>query len=249
MPDAKKRWLVTIPVFTHVLPQAFYQFLLIFTRAGRELTEQGHELVLMALERQILHMGMNRAVDVVLEGDYAGLICFDDDCICPDWCIPRLVAHAEAGRDFVAGMGYMRNYPHTTTVGKLYTEGVTRHEDTGEAAGFYWLDSLPMKERGLLEADFCGLPVAIWSRRALEACVKPVFGTTDADGGSMTHDVFMCRRLKAAGIPVLVDTSIECGHIAPAPIINSLTRQGARAAIRIIDAAGEQAKEIEAVPV
>lgn len=250
MPETpKKRWLVAIPVFTHILPAAFYNFLVLFTRAGRELPAMGHELALLSLERQLLHMGMNKAVDTVLEGDFAGLIAFDDDCLPPDWVIPRLIAHAEAGRDFVAGMGYMRNYPHTTTVGKYYAEGVTQHADTGEAAGFYWLDKLPEKARGLYEADFCGLPVALWTRRALEVCQKPVFGTTEVDGGAMTHDVYMCRRLQAAGIPVLVDTTLECGHIAPAPIVNSVTREGARAAVRVVEQAAKQAKEIEAVPV
>ena len=243
----KKRWVVTVPIFTHVLPQAFYRFCIAFYRAGRDLPP-GHELHLLALERQILHMGMNTAVDEVLNGGFDGLIAFDDDCIQPDWVIPRLVAHADAGRDFVAGMGYMRNYPHTTTVGKYYAEGLTIQSD-GTAAGFYWLDKLPTKERGLFKADFCGLPAAIWTRRALELCDKPVFGTTDKDGGAMTHDVFMCRRLTDAGIDVLVDTALECGHIAPAPIIDSVTRDGARAAVSFIDRAKKRAVEIEAAPV
>ena len=249
MPETSpKRWLVVIPCFTHILPAAFYNFLCLFTRAGRELAALGHDLVLMPAERQILHMAMNQAVDMALEQNCAGLIAFDDDCLPPDWVIPRLTAHAEAGRDFVAGVGYMRNFPHTTTVGKYYAEGVTVHGD-GTAAGFYWLDRLPEKARGLYEADFCGLPVALWTRKALEQMTKPVFGTTDADGGGMTHDVFMCRRLTDAQIPVLVDTTIECGHIAPAPIVNSVTREGARAAVRITDRLKQQTKEIEAAPV
>jgi hypothetical protein len=248
MPEpTRKRWLVVIPVFTHVLPAAFYNFLVAFYRAGRDAT--AHDFTIMQAERQLLHMGMNKAVETVLAGDYAGLIAFDDDCLPPDWVVPRLLAHTDAGRDFVAGMGYMRNYPHTTTVGKYYPEGMTYEASTGQYTGFYWLDSLPMKERGLLEADFCGLPVAIWTRRALERMPKPVFGTTEKDGGEMTHDIFMSRRLKAAGIPVLVDTTIECGHIAPAPIITSITRDGARAAVRVVDAAAKRARETEAVPV
>ena len=242
-----KRWLVVVPIFTHVLPQAFYNFACIFLRAGKDIA--GHSFVLMNAERQILHMCMNKAVEVVLANDYAGMIAFEDDCLPPPYVIDRLITHTEKGRDFVAGMGYMRNYPHTTTVGKHYAEGLTYQADTNSYAQFYWLDKLPTKERGLYEADFCGLPVAIWTKKALEQCAKPVFGTSDGNGGEMTHDVFMSRRLKAAGIPVLVDTSIECGHIAPAPIVNSLTRDGAREAVRIIDLVAKEAREIEAAPV
>lgn len=244
----KQRWLVVVPIFTHVLPAAFYNFLCIFLRAGQDLGEK-HSFVLMNAERQILHMCMNKAVEVVLDQDYAGMIAFDDDCLPPAWVIDRLIAHTEKGRDFVAGMGYMRNYPHTTTVGKLYDEGLTYQADSNSYSQFYWLDRLPTKERGLYEADFCGLPVAIWTKSALRKCQKPVFGTSDNQGGEMTHDVFMSRRLKAAGIPVLVDTSIECGHIAPAPIVTSLTRDGAREAVRVINEVSKQAREIEAAPV
>jgi hypothetical protein len=243
----KRRWLVVVPVFTHVLPAAFYNFLCIFLRAGADV--KGHSFVLMNAERQILHMIMNKAVEIVVSQDYAGLIAFDDDCLPPPYVLDRLIAHTEKGRDFIAGMGYMRNYPHTTTVGKHYPEGLTYQHDVNAYSAFYWLDALPTKERGVMEADFCGLPVAIWTKAALQRCERPVFGTVGKDGGEMTHDVFMCRRLKAAGIPVLVDTSIECGHIAPAPIVNSLTRTGAREAVRIMDAAVKQAVEIEAAPI
>ncbi len=242
-----KRWLVGVPSFTHILPAAGYNFLCIFLRAGKDLT--GHSFVLMNAERQILHMCMNKAVEIVLEQDYDGMIAFDDDCLPPPHVVGRLIAHTEAGREFVAGMGYMRNYPHTTTVGKLYPEGLTYQADTNTYSAFYWLDKLPMQERGLITADFCGLPVAIWTKAALEKCEKPVFGTTDKQGGEMTHDVFMSRRLTAAGIPVLIDTTIECGHIAPAPVITSVTREGARAAVAFTDHVAKTAREIEAVPV
>ena len=242
-----KRWLVVIPIFTHVLPVAFYNFLCIFLRAGKDIA--GHSFVLMNAERQILHMCMNKAVEVVLSQDFDGLIAFDDDCLPPPYVIDRLIAHTEKGREFVAGMGYMRNYPHTTTVGKHYPEGMTYQADTNSYSAFYWLDTLPTQERGLMEADFCGLPVAIWTKAALQKCEKPVFGTTDKDGGEMTHDVYMSRRLKAAKIPVLVDTCIECGHIAPAPTITSVTRHGARAAVAFIDKASKAAADIEAAPV
>jgi hypothetical protein len=245
MPEPRQKdWLVVIPVFTHVLPQAFYNFLVLFTAAGRDLPQ--HRLHLMPAERQLLHMAMNQAVDVTLANGFDGMLAFDDDCLPPDHAIARLIAHAERGRDFVAGMGFMRNYPHTTTIGKYYREGLTYRPDTHEASTFEWLDRLPMKERGLIEADFCGLPIAIWTRRALERMPKPVFGTAGPDGGQMTHDVFMCGRLREAGIPVLVDTSIECGHIGPAPLITSVTREAARAAVRITDEAVRRQKVVEA---
>lgn len=243
----EKCWLIVVPVFMQVLPKAFYNFFAMAMRAGRDLYPEGYTFVLMQAERQILHMAMNKAADAVLEHGYAGLLAFDDDCLPPADCITRLIRHHEAGHDFVAAMGYMRNYPHTTTVGKYYPEGPTLIGSTGEVAPFYWMDALPHRSRGLIEADFCGVPAMLLSRAALDRMQKPVFGTTDASGGQMTHDVFMCRRLQAAKIPVLVDTAIECGHITEAPVVDSVTREAARLAVRTQQRA-EAAARIEQVP-
>lgn len=246
MPESK-RWLIVVPIFQSVLPKAFYNFAALFMRTAHDLTAEGYSFDLMQAERQILHMAMNKAVDAVLERGYAGLLAFDDDCLPPADGVVRLIRHHEAGHDFVAAMGYMRNYPHTITVGKYYTEGPTLIASTGELAPFYWLDALPHRERGLIEADFCGVPLVLLARAAIEKLQKPVFGTSDASGGQMTHDVFMCRRLQDAKIPVLVDTSIECGHIAEAPVIDSVSREAARLAVRLNQRA-TAAAQVKQVP-
>lgn len=247
MPETsnEKRWLIVVPVFYSVLPAAFYAFMAVMLRTARDLTDYTFDV--MQAERMLLHSAMNQAADAVLERGYAGLIAFDDDCLPPHDAVVRLMKHYEAGREFVAAMGYMRNYPYTTTVGRYYAEGPTMITSTGECAGFYWLDALPTKQRGLLEADFCGVPLMLLSRAAIEKVQKPMFGHQDATGGQMTHDVFMCRRLQDAKIPVLVDTSIECGHITSAPVVDGVTREAARAAVRIAERAQAAAK-IEQVP-
>lgn len=231
MPTEKPRWLIVIPVFQVVLPEAFYNFCALMMRAGRDL-HQTHSFEIMQASRSLLHMVMNSAAQAVLEKDYAGMVVFDDDCLPPADCITRLMKHAADGLDFVAGMGYMRLYPYTTTVGKYYDEGMTLIEETGETAGHHWLDKLPTKERGLIEADFCGFPVVMMTRRLIEKVEKPFFGTADKHGGQMTHDVFACRRVQDAGVKVLVDTTIECGHITAAPVIDGVTRTVARAAVQ-----------------
>lgn len=235
----RPRWLLVVPVFYSVLPPAFYNFCALMMRTGRDLSGQ-YEFALMQAERQLLHVAMNSAVEAVLTHEYSGLIAFDDDCLPPVDAITRLIQHAEAGHHYVAGMGYMRNYPHTTTVGKYYPEGMTLLANTQEACGFYWLDKLPTQPRGLLEVDFCGVPIVLMTRHLLERVEKPLFGFNDPSG-QMTHDVFCARRVQAAGFKVLVDTSIECGHIGPAPLITGVTRTVARAAVKWTEEAESQA--------
>jgi hypothetical protein len=243
--DNANRWLVVVPIFQTVLPEAFYNFTALFLRTARDLP--AYKFDVMSAGRSILHMVMNQAAELVVSKGYDGLIMADDDCLPPPDAIVRLIRHAERGHDFVSAMGFMRNYPYTTTVGKYYAEGPTLIEETGECSAFHWIDNLPMKRRGLLEADFCGLPLAVLTRAGIERCAKPVFGTTGDDGGSMTHDVFLCRRLQAAGIKVYVDTAIECGHITAAPVITSVTREAARLAVRVNQKA-EAAATVEQVP-
>jgi hypothetical protein len=75
-----------------------------------------------------------------------------------------------------------------------------------------------------------------------------LFGYADEAGGQMTHDIFCARRVKAAGYPILVDTTIECDHIGPPPLINSVTRDTARAAVQWSDKA-RAAAEVKEVAV
>jgi hypothetical protein len=226
-----QRWLIVVPVFQVVLPEAFYNFCALMMRTGRDL-HATHSFDIMQASRSLLHMVMNQAAQAVLDNGYAGMVVFDDDCLPPADAVTRLMKHASDGHDFVAAMGYMRLYPYTTTVGKYYDEGQTLIESTGELAGHHWLDKLPSRDRGLIEADFCGFPLVMMSRRLIEKVEKPFFGTADKHGGQMTHDVFACRRIQGAGFTVRVDTSIECGHITAAPVIDGVTRDVARAAVQ-----------------
>ena len=222
-----RKALIVVPTFAGVLPRPFKSFLEIATVAGRMCPDW--RFGFMVPERQSLPMAMNTAVHTLLAQDYDAIIAFDDDCFPPYDCIPRLLAHAEAGRSFVAGVGVMRSYPHTTTVAEVFPEGqsLVYQGDAITVKGHQWLDDVDALPE-LAEVDFCGVPVALMARACFEQVTAPWFGLHGDDGGTVTHDVFFCRKLKAAGIPVLVDTSIKCGHLAEAPIVTFENRSYAR---------------------
>jgi hypothetical protein len=210
-----RKALIVVPTFAGVQARPFRSFLEIAMVAGRD---PSWHYGFVAPERMTLPFAMNGAAAVVLQQGYDCLIAFDDDCFAPYDCIPRLLAHYDAGHPFVAGVGVMRGYPHTTTVAQVFEEGPTllQQGSTVKVVGHQWLDDITAM--GALEAvDFCGVPVAMIARSAFEQIPGPWFGLHADDGGSVTHDVFFCRKLKAAGIPVLVDTTIKCGHLAEAP--------------------------------
>lgn len=222
-----RKCLVVVPTFAGVQARPFRGFMEIAMVAGRLCPDWKFGFI--APERMSLPTAMNGAVASMLGNDYDAAIVFDDDCFPPYDCIPRLLAHYEAGRQFVAGVGVMRTYPHTTTVAQIFPEGPTLVSTPSRAkvVGHQWLDDVDALE-ALADVDFCGVPVALIAKRIFDTVPAPWFGLVAEDGGTVTHDVYFCRKLKAAGIPVLVDTTIKCGHLAEAPIITFENRAHAR---------------------
>lgn len=223
-----KKALVVVPTFTGVQPRPFRGLLEIAYVAGRMCPDW--KFGFLAPERQSLVRAMTTVGQTVLDQGFDCAITFDDDCFPPYDCIPRLLAHRAAGRTFVAGVGVMKGFPHTTTVGAVYPEGYSllqRPEGPATVSAHEWLDDVD-RLPPLASVDFCGVPVALIGREAFAQCAKPWFALHGEDGGQITHDVFFCRRLKAAGFDVLVDTTIRCGHLTDAPVITFENRSQAR---------------------
>lgn len=224
---SEKTVLLVVPVFAYVEPKAFGNFVMMALMAGRYATD--YKFHVRVPERAILHMAMNEAAQLVVERDYEGMIVFDDDCHPPPDAIQRLLTRAEEGYDFIAGLGLMKNFPHTTTVGKYYPEGVSMVLTDGEPEfrGFAWLDDVSKLPSVPFEADFAGVPIAWMSRRLLSAIEAPWFGT-NMDGGEVTHDVYFARKVQAAGFKVWVDPTLPCGHTAIPPVMTFENREWAR---------------------
>lgn len=180
----------------------------------------------MIPERQLLHGAMNQVGRAVLENDHVGVIVMDDDCFPPYDAITKLLAHADAGESIVAGVGVMRNYPHTTTVGRYLPEGYTllkRADGHMEWKGFTWYDDLKLLPVGLAEVDFCGMPIMWIGREVFERAEQPWFGT-NVDGADVTHDVFFARRAKQAGFKIKVDTTVQCDHLMKPRVVGFRNR-------------------------
>lgn len=245
-PAAKKdlpRVLLFFPVFHSVLPAAFQNFLRLGLNAVQHCPQYRFDP--WVVPRSSIHGAMNMAVETALAQGHEYLIAFDDDCL-PElsefpmgdkrrWqVIPRLLGLGEKGHPIIMGVGYMRGYPHTTTIGRHYEDGASMVlGDTPENdlfKGFYWVDDWKIHEDeldkdGLLKADFCGVPVVCIHRSVLEKVPHPLFETRDEGGGGCTHDIYFCNKARASGFPIVVDTHIDCGHIIEGPIINRFTKQ------------------------
>lgn len=220
--------LLVWPIFQALYPRPFQAFAEILIAAGRQ---SDYVFGVLVPERQSLVTAMNALGERMLAEDWQAAIVFDDDCFPPVDVVPRLLARCfDEGHAFVAATGLMRNYPFTTTAARSYPEGVSAVEDGRNVhlSGFTWLDEFP---DALTEVDFCGVPAAIIHRRCFERVPKPWFGDQDTQGERVTHDVYFCRKLQAAGIPIYVDGQIRCGHLTDAPIITFENRQQVRSVL------------------
>ena len=237
---ARASVLIVVPCFQAAYPSALANFMAIMATAGRQCGDR-YQFDVSVPARQALTAAMNEAGKRLLEHEHVAMIVFDDDCYPPVDVIPRLLAHYEAGHHFVAGAGLMRGFPHTTTIGRYFPEGVSYVPQTGELRGFEWVDDLESLPP-LATVDFCGVPVALISRACFERATFPWFETWDAEaGGACTHDVFWAKRLKQAGIPVEVDTTIRCSHLAEAPVVDFRNRTMARRIVDLTERARRQA--------
>jgi len=207
----KRHIFLVFPVFQAVYPRPFQLFMEIALLAGRL---PDYEFGIWAPERQPLVAAMNGVADTMVRSTYwDAAIVFDDDCFPPRDVVTKLLTRCfDEGHPFVAAAGVMRNYPFTTTAGQHYPEGITSVWRNGksELTGFSWLDDIP---EALVDVDFCGVPAAIIHRSCFERIARPWFGDQDEKGQRLTHDVFFCNKLKAAGIPVKLDGTIRCGHL------------------------------------
>lgn len=232
--DTTPRVLLVFPVFTHVLAPAFGAFLMAMLHASRYCPK--YKFDVFVPERCLLHSAMNQAAQTCIENPwYAGMIAFDDDCLPPQHLVEKMIQHYEAGHQVVAGVGYMRGFPHTTTVGRFLDHGSVIYAEKGEQRGFEWLDDLSAHtpdEKGLITVDFCGMPAMFISRAVLAAVDAPYFMHEDKTGAVMTHDIYFCNKARDKGYSIEVDTTLECAHIGPAPLITRETRDLARAAVK-----------------
>jgi hypothetical protein len=239
----RRQILLAFPVFSQVYPAPFENFIAMAVNTHQ--LARHYQFAVKVVARSPVHSAMNTLADLTIRGGFDAMIACDDDCLPPPEAIGRLVAHFEDGRDIVAGIGFTRNFPHTTTVGRYCPEGVTLFTDADagivKLQGFYWVDDVSAEPADLIPCDFCGFPIGLISRHALETVGNPWFETT-LDGGGCTHDVSFCTKAKRLGIQTYVDRTIPCGHLGEAPTITF----GNRAVVRGV---AEAIKRVErAVP-
>lgn len=143
----------------------------------------------------------NECVKMLLQSSLEWLLFIDDDVMAPPETFDQLASH---GQDVVAGLYYHKFEPIEPMV----------YLDRGDK-----MEVPPDFAIGkLIEADLVGSGCMLIHRRVLEAMAEPWFLWTEGDPtlparDRLSDDFYFCRKAKAAGFKVFMDTGVRCLHI------------------------------------
>jgi len=166
-----------------------------FWRSYEQLEKPGGT-ILQIIPGSTIAVARNKLVNMAKGSDY--LLFLDSDMTFPSDLIQRLLDHK---KDVVCGLYYSRGYPHDPMTMRLWNKDE-------------YYRSPP--KGGLMEVDATGGGCMLINMKVIDKIDFPWFDFSAYMGTrkSFSEDVWFCRKLKAAGYKIYVDTDLECGHIS-----------------------------------
>jgi len=151
--------------------------------------------------------GRNGLVKDFLASDAEYLLQIDSDMVFNHDALEKLLGTAERMDTPVVG-GLCFSY--TAASGPFPTVGM--FQDDGRVA---WLSGIAGTDRaGCVTCDVTGCAMLLVHRDVFDTVgADPFDRIVDDTGVLLGEDISFCRRLKDAGIPVVVDTNVETGHV------------------------------------
>ena len=145
--------------------------------------------------------------DLVLQslgryGSYSHLIMLDTDQLYPTDCIEKFVQHAADGYK-VVGTPVHRSWPPFDPI-------LLR----GKPGRYYHVPDKDCYSGEMIEVDATGCGAIMYSTDVFYGIDYPWFNIyRTEEGKTVGEDIGFCQMLRAADIPIFVDTSIEIGHL------------------------------------
>lgn len=152
------------------------------------------------IRMEIAHARNLLAQKFLENADATHLLFWDDDVLPPSDGLMRLLAHDQP---IVSGFYTSRALPMRPIA---YRRDAVRQR-------YEHVDTLT---DGLQAVDGVGCGFLLIQRSVFERIEPPWFQYLCEPGdlnASLSEDLFFCERARAAGIPILLDTSVRCGHI------------------------------------
>ena len=151
----------------------------------------------------------NDLVEQAIEEGCTHLLMMDTDQVYPDDTISRLMAHGKP----VVGAAVHRRWPPFDLILLRGEVGAYTHVPEEECYG-----------GGLVEVDATGTGCILFDMSVFLDLPAPWFSFGVQDGKPVGEDIMLCSRLRKAGIPIHVDTSLEITHLTDLQV-NRSTRE------------------------
>lgn len=149
------------------------------------------------------------AADLCVKEGFSHILFLDADMVWPTDTLTRMLAHHDKG--IVGGLYVMRQPPYAPVA---LRDGVV---PVGSTATQYTHAAEALTGAELVPCDVLGMgctliPVDVFTQIG----PRPWFEYANDDHGwpCVTEDVRFCQKAAAAGVPILLDPTISCGHLS-----------------------------------
>lgn len=193
-----------------------------------------YDVDILRIEQSPVDLARNFIVDTFLNTDYDYLMMVDDDTVPPMIALDMV----EQGRPFMAGVTYIFQ------TGELVLNAFTVPDPTKKGV-------VPLRGvefTGLQEVDSVGTACVLIRRDVFSQIERPFFSTElsfDKASKLQGEDLYFCEKLKKAGIPVVVDTNVICGHMKMVDLASMALRRK-KEVDRLLDEINSLKKQVEA---
>lgn len=177
----------------------------------------------------------NKFVDEALAAGADYLMFMDMDMTFPARTIPMLFENLTDETPVVAGMYFLKKEPFSPVIGRYidWTDNLLKAKDNLKKQDL-WMDDgtehgkqLIMyrsityydKEKGPFQADVIGMGCVLVKADVFKKLKRPYFRYSyDPEKGDpawqkLSEDMYWCAQLKQAGIPIMIDPRVQCGHL------------------------------------
>jgi hypothetical protein len=166
------------------------------------------------IECHVVSLARHKLADAAIKLNPDYLFWVDDDVIPPTDCLVRMLAH---NLPFVSGLYFSRQAPYQPQM----------YHRVPEQGGYAPIVEYP---HGLVQADVVGAGCSLVAgdvykrlaalpvRYAGDVPLSPWYEFFTMQG----EDFYFCERLRDIGVPVMVDTTIQCVHLGTSEITSDV---------------------------
>lgn len=211
----KPRIVVGINSLTNTNYESYTNHIQLFYRFGKQYPDC--DFILSNPARMSIDRMRNLSAQAALECDAEYLLFIDDDVLVPMDGLEKLI---KTKADIASGKVVIRGYPFDWMVFKF--------EKRDGKKGLYSQPVLP--ETGIVDVAAVGFSFTLIKTEVLKlACFGnnfPWFCT----GLNNTEDIYFCTRAREANpkLKIVVDCSVDCGHILWPEVMNGQNREAYR---------------------